>query len=124
MSTQATPAKPTYREIESALIAVVKAGILYKKPKDSKFMLRYKQRIIELRQAADPENFVLETAQSIIPNEVKYKQIVEDYKIWYKREPKILEAFTKLYKLYYELAKDHFLSEEQADGEVEDFLNS
>ncbi|CAB4409513.1 unnamed protein product [Rhizophagus irregularis] len=72
MSTQAIPAKPTYREIESALIAVIKAGILYKKPKDGKFMLCYKQRIINLRQAEEPENFVLETAQSILPNETNY----------------------------------------------------
>ncbi|CAB4479242.1 unnamed protein product [Rhizophagus irregularis] len=97
MSTQAIPAKPTYREIESALIAVIKAGILYKKPKDGKFMLCYKQRIIKLRQAEEPENFVLETAQSILPNETK---------------------------LYYELAKDYFLTDSQADDEVEDYLNS
>ncbi|CAB4443457.1 unnamed protein product [Rhizophagus irregularis] len=83
MSTQAIPAKPTYREIESALIAVIKAGILYKKPKDGKFMLCYKQRIINLRQAEEPENFVLETAQSILPNETKYQQILENYKTCY-----------------------------------------
>jgi hypothetical protein len=97
--------KPTYRDIESALIAIVKAGILYKKPKDGKFMLRYKQRIINLRQAEDPENFILETAQSILPNETKYQQILEDYKAWYSREPKLLTAINKLYRLYYELAK-------------------
>jgi hypothetical protein len=34
--------KSTYCDIESALIAVVKAGILYKKPKNGKFMLCYK----------------------------------------------------------------------------------
>ncbi|CAB4445682.1 unnamed protein product [Rhizophagus irregularis] len=124
MSTQAIPAKPTYREIESALIAVIKAGILYKKPKDGKFMLCYKQRIIKLRQAEEPENFVLETAQSILPNETKYQQILENYKTWYSREPKLLSAINKLYRLYYELAKDYFLTDSQADDEVEDYLNS
>ena len=124
MSTQAKPTKPTYRDIETALIAVVKAGILYKKPKDGKFMLRYKQRITMLRLAKDPEKFVLESAQTNLPNETKYWQILNDYKTWYNREPKILEAVTKLYRLYYELAKDHFLTEDQVDQEVEDFLNS
>ena len=62
MTTQAIPVKPSYRDIESALIAVVKAGILYKKPKDGKLMLRYKEKIIKLRQAEDPEKFVLEIA--------------------------------------------------------------
>ena len=123
MSTQAKPTKPTYRDIETALIAVVKAGILYKKPKDGKFMLRYKQRITMLRQEEDPEKFVLESAQTNLPNEIKYRQILDDYKTWYNREPKILEAVTKLYRLYYELAKDHFLTEEQVDQEAEDFLN-
>jgi hypothetical protein len=124
MSTQAIPAKPTYREIELALIAVVKAGIIYKKPKDSKFMLCYKKRIISLRQAEEPENFILEIAQSILPNETKYQQILEDYKTWYSREPKLLSAINKLYRLYYELAKDYFLTDSQADDEVEDYLNS
>ena len=124
MSTQAKPAKPTYRDIETALIAVVKAGILYKKPKDGKFMLRYKQKITMLRQAEDPEKFVLTSAQTNLPNETKYRQILNDYKTWYNREPKILEAVTKLYRLYYELAKDLFLTEEQVDQEAEDFLNS
>ena len=124
MSTQDIPAKPTYREIESALIAVIKTGILYKKPKDGKFMLCYKQRIIKLRQAEEPENFILETAQFILPNETKYQQILENYKTWYSREPKLLFAINKLYKLYYELAKDYFLTDSQADDEVEDYLNS
>ena len=124
MSTQAKPTKPTYRDIETALIAVVKAGILYKKPKDGKFMLRYKQRITMLRLAEDPEKFVLESAQTNLPNEIKYRQILDDYKTWYNREPKILDAITKLYKIYYELAKDHFLTEEQVNQEAEDFLNS
>ena len=88
MSTQAKPTKPTYRDIETALIAVVKAGILYKKPKDGKFMLRYKQRITMLRQEEDPEKFVLESAQTNLPNEIKYRQILDDYKTWYNREPK------------------------------------
>jgi len=124
MSTQDIPAKPTYREIESALIAVIKTGILYKKPKDGKFMLCYKQRIIKLRQAEEPENFILETAQFILPNETKYQQILEDYKTWYNREPKLLSTINKLYRLYYELAKDYFLTDSQADDEVEDYLNS
>jgi hypothetical protein len=40
MSTQIQlpEAKPTYQEVEQALINVVKAGIYYKKPKDGKFM--------------------------------------------------------------------------------------
>lgn len=123
MSSQSTTTKPTYQEIEKALIEVVKAGIYYKKPKDGKFMLRYKQRILNLRQAEDPEKFVLELAQTMIPVEAKYQQVLNDNKTWYKNEPKILEAIISLYKLYYELAKDYFLTDNQVDQETTLYLN-
>ncbi|CAB5354520.1 unnamed protein product [Rhizophagus irregularis] len=124
MSIQAIPAKPTYREIESALIAVIKAGILYKKPKDGKFMQGYKERISKLCQAEDPEEYILNTAQQIIPNEAKYHQYKIDYKSWYQRDPKIFNAIISLHELYYKLAKDYFITEEKIAEEVEDFLNS
>ena len=120
---QLTTTKTTYQDIETALIAVVKAGIYYKKPKDGKFMLRYKQRILNIRQAEDPEKFILESAQKNIPNEIKYQQIIDNNKTWYKSETKILAAITNLYNLYYELAKDYFLTEEQVNQQAEDFLN-
>ena len=40
--------KPTYQEVEQALINVVKAGIYYKKPKEGKFMQNYKEQIKKL----------------------------------------------------------------------------
>ena len=53
MSTQnqSTEAKPTYKEVEQALINVIKAGLYYRKPKDGKFMQFYKEKIRKLCQA-------------------------------------------------------------------------
>ena len=119
-----TQVKPTYRDIEAALIDVVKAGILYKKPKDGKLMQGYKERVTKLCQAEDLDKYVVALAQSILPNEAKYRQLVDDYKSWYKREPKLQAAVLKLNRLYYELAKDYFLTDEQIKEEAEDFLNS
>lgn len=116
--------KPTYQEIENALIAVVKAGIFYKKPKDGKFMQRYKERIVKLRQAEEPKKYICELSQLIIPYEAKYQKALNDNNIWYKNEPKILDAITNLYKLYYEIAKDYFLTDKEVDHETEDFLKS
>ena len=48
MSTQ-VDTKPTYQEVEQALINLIKAGISYKKPKDGKLMQGYKEHIIKLR---------------------------------------------------------------------------
>ena len=124
MSTQAKPTKPTYRDIKIALIAVVKAGLYYRRPKDGKFMQNYKERVKNLRQAEDPEEYVLKLAQTIFPNKDKYHQIMDDYKSYYGKDPKILNSIMELYKLYYRLAKDHFVTEAKIDEEAEDFLNS
>ena len=123
-SIQTTLVKPSSQDIEKALINVVKAGLYYRKPKDGKFMQGYKEQIIKLRQSEDPEEYVLNTAQKIIPNEVKYHQYKNNYELWYQRDPKILNAIINLHELYYKLAKDYFVTEEKIAEEVDDFLNS
>ena len=124
MSTQVKPTKPTYQDIEIALIAVIKAGLYYRRPKDGKFMQNYKERVKKLRQAEDPEEYILKLAQTIFPNKDKYHQIMDDYKSYYRKDPKILNSIMELYKLYYRLAKDYFVTEAKIDEEAEDFLNS
>jgi len=115
---------PTSQEIEQALINVIKAGIYYRRPKDGKFMQSYKERVKKLRQAEDPEEYVLKTAQSMFPNVDKYHKTINDYKGYYEKDPKIYNAIIELCKLYYRLAKNHFITESQIDEEAEDFLNS
>ena len=126
MSTQIqlTDTKPTYQEVEQELINVIKAGIYYRRPKDGKFMQSYKERIKKLRQAEDPQEYVLKLAMTIFPNESKYHKVKDDYKEYYGRDPKILNAIMELYKLYYKLAKDYFITDKQVDEETEDFLSS
>ena len=116
------PGKPTAKEVEKALINVLKAGIYYNKPKDSKFMISYKERVEKLRQAEDPNEYSIELARKIFPNESQYHRVKDDIKSWYGRNPEILNAIMELYKLYYELAKDSFITKEQLDKDVEDFL--
>jgi len=116
--------KPTSQEIEQALINVIKAGLYYRRPKEGKFMQSYKERIRKLRQAEDPEEYVLKLAQTIFPNEDKYNKIMSDYKSWYGSDPEILNSIMELYKLYHKLAKDYFNTKAQVDEEVEDFLSS
>ena len=115
-------AKPTSQQIEQALINVVKAGIYYRKPKDGKFMQNHKERVKKLRQAEDPDEYILENAKRLFPTKDKYHQIMDDYKSWYGRDPEILSSIMDLYKLYYKLAKDYFIKKEDID--VEDYLTS
>ncbi len=117
-------AKPTSQQVEQALVNVVKAGLYYRKPKDGKFMQSYKERVKKLRQSEDPEQYVVDLARTIFPNEHKYHQIMDDYKSWYGRDPEILNTIMELYKLYYKLAKDYFIKKEDIDNEAEDFLSS
>ena len=116
--------KPTHQEVEQALVNVVKAGIYYRRPKDGKFMQSYKERIKKLRQAENPQEYVLKLAMIIFPNEAKYHKVKDDYKEYYGQDPKILNSIMKLYKLYYKLAKDYFITDKQVDEEIEDFLLS
>ncbi|PKK59970.1 hypothetical protein RhiirC2_719442 [Rhizophagus irregularis] len=113
MSTQIQLAetKPTYQEVEQALINVVKASIYYRRPKKGKFMQLYKERIKKLRQAEDPQEYVLKLAMTVFPNEAKYYKVKDDYKEYYGRDPKILNAIMDLYKLYYNLAKNYFITD-------------
>ncbi|GBB89734.1 hypothetical protein RclHR1_16510003 [Rhizophagus clarus] len=126
MSTQNQLAdiKPTYQKIEQALINVVKAGIYYRRPKDSKFMQSYNERIKKLRQVEDPQEYVLKLAITIFPNKAKYHKVKDDYKEFYGRDSKILNTIMELYKLYYKLAKNHFITDKQVDEKTEDFLSS
>src|SRR5215471_14846300 len=83
-------AKPTYQEVEQALVNIVKAGIYYRRPKDGKFMQNYKERVKKLCQAENSNEYVLNLAQTIFPNKAKYEKVIYDYKHWYGQDPKIL----------------------------------
>ena len=72
--------KPTSQQIKQALKNVVKAGIYYRKPKDGKFMQSYKERVKKLRQAEDPDEYILENAKRLFLTKDKYHQIMDDYK--------------------------------------------
>ena len=77
-----------------------------------------------MRQAKDPEEYILKLAQTIFLNEDKYKKIMDDYKHWYGNDPEILNSIIALYRLYHRLAKDYFNTKAQVDEKAEDFLNS
>ena len=87
-------------------------------------MQSYKERVKKLCQAEDLDEYILENAKRLFPDKDKYHSIMDDYKSWYGKDPKILNAVIDLYKLYYKLAKDYFNTEEQVNKEIEDFLSS
>lgn len=121
-STEVKSTQPTWQDIERALIMVVRAGLYYKKPKDGKFLQGYKKRIHDLRKADDPAECIIEKAQYLIPNEVKYSQLKKNCLTYYKYEPRILKALETLNEMYYRIAKEYFQTDEDIEKEADDFL--
>ncbi|RHZ55108.1 hypothetical protein Glove_420g29 [Diversispora epigaea] len=126
VSTKVKSFKPTWQDIEKAIINIVQAGVDYKKKKNEKFMQNYKKRYTELHQAEDPDIHVLDIAKRIFPNENKCIKSKKQYQKWYKykNEPKILQGILKLNYLYFQLAKNYFATNEEIEKEADDFLNS
>jgi hypothetical protein len=87
-------------------------------------MQSYKKRILSIRQAEEPDENILENVKRLFPTKDKYQQVMNDYKSWYGKDPKILNAMMELYKLYYKLVKDSFITETEAEEIVDDILNS
>ena len=125
MSTQnqLIEAKPTYKEVEQALINIIKAGLYYRKPKDGKFIQFYKEKIRKLRQAENPEEYVLNLAMTMFPNKNKFNSISSNNESWYGNNLRIHNTIMEVNKLFFKLAKDHFVKEAQIDKEAENFLN-
>jgi hypothetical protein len=123
-STEVAPSQSKWKDIEKALIDVVKAGIYYKFAKDSKLLKDYKAYVTELRRAEDPDEHVINRATKLFPNEETYTINKERYREWYKNKPRLLKTIEKVNSLYYELAKEYFETEEQINEDAEDFLNS
>ena len=86
-------------------------------------MANSSKTIKKLQQAEDSNKYILENAKRLFPSKDKYHQIMDDYKSYYRKDSKILNAIMDLYKLYYKLAKDYFITKAQVDEEIEDFLN-
>ncbi|RHZ69934.1 hypothetical protein Glove_276g2 [Diversispora epigaea] len=78
-STEVKSSKPTWQDIEKAIVIITQAGVYYKKKKDEKFMQNYKKRYTELHQAEDPDIYILNNAKRIFPNEEKYIEMKKQY---------------------------------------------
>ena len=84
----------------------------------------YKEKIRKLHQAENPEEYVLNLAMTMFPNKDKFNSISSNNESWYSNDLRIHNTIIKVNKLFYKLAKDHFVKEAQINKEAEDFLNS
>jgi len=118
-----TIAKPTLKEIEKAMVEIIKAGMDYKMPKTGTFMKNWKKKVRQIRQAEDPDEFIIENAKQLFPNESQYRKKKSDTKEWYKYKVRVCKAIIAYYNMNYIIAKEYFKTEEELEKEAEDFLN-
>ena len=126
MSTKETieTIQPTWQEVEKAILDILRAGIYYRKPKDKGFMSWYKKQLDKLRRSEEPEIHIYEMAIEKFPNEEVYKQTMEEFKSYYKKELRIRNAIENYYNICYNISKESFNTEEGIEDELKEFISS
>ena len=113
--------KPTWQDFEKAIIDILRAGVIYRKPKDKGFMSWYKKQLAELRGAEDPEMHIFEKSTIKFPNEEIYNTTMQELN---SQEIKIRKAIENYYNICYNIAKDSFSTEKELEEELNEFINS
>src|SRR6185369_5832158 len=117
--------QPTWQEIEKSIINILRAGVFYKKDKNKGFMDSYKKQLDELRQSEDPDQYIIDKAIDLLPNEETYNTKINAYKTsYYKDYPRINSAIVNYFRLSYKIAKEHFITENQLEEELNSWINS
>ncbi|CAG8608935.1 10734_t:CDS:2 [Ambispora leptoticha] len=89
---------PKWQDVAKVIKEIVIVADYCGKPRDGKFIQGYKKQYRNL----------FEYAKNRFPNKKKYMEMKEQYKQWYRFEPRLLKAIEDLNCLYYKLAKPHF----------------
>ncbi|CAG8835405.1 33044_t:CDS:2, partial [Gigaspora margarita] len=72
----------------------------------------------------NPDEYIVKYAKNKFSNKEKYMEIKEQYKQWYRFEPKLLKAIGDLNLLYYKLAKLYFKDLTKIRSEIDNFLDN
>src|SRR5277367_5650889 len=115
---------PTWQEIEKSIIDILRAGNFYNKDKNKGFMDYYKKQFNELRKSEDREQYIIDKAKQLLPNEKIYDTKIKAFNnLYYKSEPRISQAILNYLKLIHKIAKEYFITDEQKEDEFQTWLN-
>ena len=113
LSTDTENCLPTWQDIEKSIIDILRAGNFYNKDRNIGFMVYYKNHLDELRQSEDQEQYIIDKARSLLPNEEIYDTKIKAFSnSYYKSEPRISQAILKYLKSIHKIAKEYFITEE------------
>ncbi|CAG8545802.1 11165_t:CDS:1 [Ambispora gerdemannii] len=96
-----------YKNIESALVEVIKVAYSQGTKKYDKLGASYVNYLKTLQRKRDPEDHVGYVARQRVPNEETYNERMADFKDWYNEE--VYGSLENLYMLYFELASQEVL---------------
>ena len=109
-----------YKNIESALIEVIKVAYSQGTKKYDKLGALYVNYLKTLQRKRDPEDHIRYVAKQRTPNEETYNERMADFKDWYNEE--IYTSLEKLYKLYLEIANQEEKVEKRTKLQVDEIL--
>src|SRR5260363_221443 len=112
---------PKWQDIAKAIKELVIVADYCGKPRDGKLMKAYKKQYRNLFNAEEPDEYIVEYAKNKFLNKEKYMEMKEQYKQWYRFEPKLLKAIGDLNLLYYKLAKPYFKDLTKVRSEIDNF---
>src|SRR5260363_371473 len=115
---------PKWQDIAKAIKEIVIVADYCGKPRDGKLIQGYKKQYRNLFNTEEPDEYIVVYAKNRFPNKEKYIEMKEQYKQWYRFEPKLLKAIGDLNLLYYKLAKPYFKDLTKVRSEIDNFLNN
>jgi DNA polymerase III delta prime subunit len=109
-----------HKNIESALVKVIKVVYSQGTKKYNKLGALYVNYLKILQRKRDPEDHVKYIAKQRSPNKKTYNERMADFKNWYNEE--VYASLENLYKLYFELASQEEVVEKRSKEEVDNIL--
>ena len=109
-----------YKNIESALVEIIKVAYSQGTKKYDKMGLTYVGYLKTMRRKRDPDEHCRYVAKQRAPNEKAYNERMADYKDWYNEE--VYQSIEKLYKLYLLFASQEEVIQKRSIEEVNEML--
>lgn len=111
-----------HKDIESAMIEVIKVAYSQGKNKYDKMGSSYVGYLKTLRNKRDPEDHCQFVAKKRTPDEKVYNERMADFRDWYNGE--VYQSLEKLYKLYLSLTKQEEIIQKRSTEEVNEILQT
>ena len=109
-----------YKDIESALVEIIKVVYSQGTKKYDKMGLTYVGYLKTMRRKRDPDDHCRYVAKQRASNEEVYNERMADFKDWYNEE--VYQSLEKLYKLYLSFANQEEVVQKRSTEEVNEIL--